>query len=119
MTCTARELDDFIEAWLDGQDEDFRDCYRSEWSALEDALEGDDTLDIEGLGSVKGVETHGGEGQGDEYWMILEVTDAQGNKQLFKRDGWYASFNGGHYDGPTFEVRAVEKNVTFYEKVTA
>ncbi len=70
---------------------------------------------LPGIGQVTTVET--GVRQNDEYFSILKVTDADGNERLFRRSGWYASHYGGEYDGPTYEVRPVEKLITVYNKV--
>lgn len=66
------------------------------------------------LGRVRVVESHGGEGKGDAYWMVFEVTEGDVTRH-FKIDGYYASYDGGYYDGPFTEVKPVERVVTFYE----
>lgn len=71
---------------------------------------------IPGIGQAFVLEDHGGEGQGDEYWLIFQVV-ADGVTKLYRRNGWYASYSGGEYDGPTEEVKPVQKLVTVYEKV--
>jgi hypothetical protein len=78
---------------------------------------GDKRYSLPSFGTLSGVEEYGGEGQGEDYWFIFKVLGPQGNVRFFKRDGWYASYDGGYYDGPTFEVKPVEKLVTVYEKV--
>lgn len=70
---------------------------------------------VPGLGRVEVAKEFGGEGQGDRYYIIFRVTEDNGNIRYFKIDGWYASYDGGHYDGPFSEVKPVEKTVTFYE----
>jgi hypothetical protein len=70
---------------------------------------------LPGIGHVTAVERD--VRQNDEYFAILKVTDADGNERLFRRSGWYASHYGGEYDGPTFEVRPIEKLITVYNKV--
>lgn len=71
-------------------------------------------LSVPGLGNVTHLDEHGGEGQGDQYWFIFEVTDGE-TTRVFKRDGWYASHDGGYYDGPTTEVKAVQKTIMVWE----
>ncbi|MFE5290148.1 hypothetical protein ACFRAQ_34715 [Nocardia sp. NPDC056611] len=75
-------------------------------------------LKLPGIGVIDDLAaSHGGEGQGDEYWLVFAVKDDAGQTRMFQRDGWYASFDGGHYDGPTFEVHPVQKVVTVYEEI--
>lgn len=71
---------------------------------------------FEGFGRIEVVDSFGGEGQGDQYWFVFKVTDDNGEARYFRRDGWYASFNGGYYDGPTEEVVAQEKTIQVWVK---
>lgn len=59
---------------------------------------------------VEFVANFGGEGQGDDLWIVFKVGD-----QLFRKDGYYASYGESDYDGDLREVRAVVKAVTVYE----
>lgn len=81
---------------------------------------------IEGVGTVEVLEDFGGEGQGDEYYLVFKITDTtkggsfQGLGDLvtvryFKMNGYYASYSGGTYDGPFEEVKPVTREVVFYE----
>ncbi len=56
------------------------------------------------------VETFGGEGEGDQYWAVIKLGD-----RYFRKEGWYASHDGGYLDGDLFEVEPVEKTITVYE----
>lgn len=90
-------------------------CGNREWS--EDVNEGlyyfaDTELGkkLKELGYVVKAEEHfGGEGQGDQYWLVFSV-DKHGVIAYFKIDGWYASFHGGEYEDPYgfYEVEEVE-----------
>lgn len=71
---------------------------------------------FEGFGRIELEDTFGGEGQGDQYWFVFKITDDNGEVRYFRRDGWYASFNGGYYDGPTEEVVAQEKTIIVWVK---
>lgn len=62
----------------------------------------------------KVVKSHGGEGQGDEYWMVISLSDGN-TTRYFRKDGWYASYDGGYLDGETYEVKPAERLVTYYE----
>lgn len=78
----------------------------------------DGIVNLEGIGTVRQVERHGGgEGDGERYWIVISVTDPEGNVRLFQRNGWYASFNGGYLDGPTVEVEEAVKQVTYYRAI--
>lgn len=66
------------------------------------------------LGTISVVATYGGEGQGDDYWVVVKISNADGER-YFKRCGYYQSYSGGELDGPTYEVTPVERVVTFYE----
>lgn len=64
--------------------------------------------------SGKVVDSFGGEGEGDQYWMVISVSDGE-TTRYFRRDGWYASYDGGYLDGDTYEVSPREKTITVYE----
>lgn len=49
-------------------------------------------------GNVYLVEDFGGEGQGDERWVVFSVGD-----QLFRVEGSYASWDGTTWDYPSLE----------------
>ena len=71
--------------------------------------------EIPGIGQAVLVDDFGGEGQGDQYWFVFKVTNADGER-FFRRNGYYASFHGGDYDGPTDEVVAREKTIKVWVK---
>jgi hypothetical protein len=58
---------------------------------------------------------YGGEGEGDQYWMVVSISDGE-TTRYFRKDGWYASYDGGYLDGDTYEVTPQEKVITVYEK---
>lgn len=60
------------------------------------------------------VKSFGGEGEGDQYWMVISISDGE-TTRYFRKDGWYASYDGGYLDGETYEVTPQERLVTFYE----
>jgi hypothetical protein len=65
--------------------------------------------------TAKVVSEYGGEGQGDQYWMVISLSDAQSTR-YFRKDGYYASYgDGGNLDGSIYEVKPAERLVTFYE----
>jgi hypothetical protein len=74
-------------------------------------------VDLPGFGRASLVSQHGGEGQGDDYHIVFTVTDDAGNVRTFKRNGYHASHDGSYLDGPTEEVKPVEKVVTVWESI--
>lgn len=82
----------------------------SGWYAWNDAP---DSTFVEGLGLVSIVESFGGEGQGDDYWMIFNVITEEGSTH-YKLNGYYASYSGGEYNGPLERVTAHEETITVW-----
>lgn len=64
--------------------------------------------------TAKRVAEYGGEGEGDQYWVVISLSDGEVTR-YFRKDGWYASYDGGELDGDTSEVRPAEKTVVVYE----
>lgn len=75
---------------------------------------GFDPFEVDGY-TFTHVGQHGGEGEGDEYWVVFRVTK-DGTERYFKWSGWYASYDGGHLED-IFEVAPKEVTITIYEKV--
>ena len=62
-------------------------------------------------------EQFGGEGQGDNYWIVFSV-EKEGIQKFYKIPGWYSSNYGSELEvSSTYEVKAVEKTVTVWEEV--
>jgi hypothetical protein len=57
----------------------------------------------------------GGEGHAEDIYMVVKTTDVDGAEQYWRKDGYYASYDGSSWDGDFREVSAVERVVTFYE----
>lgn len=68
---------------------------------------------VDGL-TAQEVDSYGGEGDGDQYWMVISISDGL-TTRYFRKDGWYASHDGGYLDGETYEVTPKEKKVVVYE----
>lgn len=61
-------------------------------------------------------EQFGGEGQGDDYWIVFYVLHGD-EKKYYKIPGWYASHNGREIDpGDTYEVEPKEVTVIQWHK---
>ena len=55
-------------------------------------------------------EQFGGEGEGEEYWCVMSVTDKAGEETFWKVPGWYASHHGSELEIENiFEVVLKEK----------
>jgi hypothetical protein len=64
-------------------------------------------------GDTKTLEDFGGEGQGDQRWVVFAVGD-----KIYRVDGYYASWDGTTWEDPTpYEVKPVEVTVVKYKKV--
>lgn len=124
VSYTVQELNEaveegFIYTYLNHKNEP-REIAAEGWRELNEALfyfGRNARVVIDGIGTLGGVEDHGGgEGDGEERWYVFSVTDAAGER-LFRRNGYYASYDGSHFDGPTEAVAPVQKTVTVYEAV--
>lgn len=78
-------------------------------------LDFDPLLEVEEiLGPMKVVQSKGGEGQGEEYYVIIHFVD---HNVFVKVEGFYTSYDGTDFDA--FDLREVfptEKIITVYEK---
>jgi hypothetical protein len=63
---------------------------------------------------AKIVEDVGGEGQGDTRYVVFSLSDGT-NTRYFRKDGYYASYDGSTWDGEFREVTPIDRVVTFYE----
>ena len=54
-------------------------------------------LEIDGI-QFKHIEEHGGEGQGEDYWVVFSAEDGE-SKRFFEAYGYYASYNGSEWEG--------------------
>ena len=61
------------------------------------ALDSNDDLVIDGA-VVKTVDSYGGEGQGDDFWVVVSVEKEGEVTRYVKNVGWYASYDGGYFD---------------------
>jgi len=60
---------------------------------------------------------YGGEGQGDSYWNVFSV-EHNGETTYFRIDGWYASYDGSHFDDcySFYEVEKVPVQIFEWHK---
>lgn len=78
--------------------------------------------EVPGVGKVRLIDSvGGGEGSGEEMYLIFSV-QPEGTKyasavRFFRKDGYYASFDGSNWDGGFFEVKPTKHTVTIYQEV--
>ncbi|SIL62772.1 hypothetical protein [Mycobacteroides abscessus] len=110
MSYTIKDLNKAIE--------DEENSWEGSWFEFEDRIEYDSAgVVVPSIGRATFVDQYGGEGKGEDLWMIFKVTSLDGTERYFRRTGYWASFSGGEYDGPTREVKATQKLVTVYEEI--
>ncbi|MFE7717520.1 hypothetical protein ACFU44_00585 [Nocardia rhizosphaerihabitans] len=117
MTKTAAEVEAALLAHEDGHPFSWW-----EWAELEGW---DEPVTVPGLGKVRILDLMHEVGDGGEdRWMIVQVVHEpeEGQKyggltRLYQKNGFYASWDGSHWDGAFFEVRATSRTVRIYEEV--
>ena len=68
-----------------------------------------------GLGEIKEVEQHGGEGEGSNWYSVKHFIE---HDLYIKVSGWYSSYHGTDFNGwedSCEEVKPQEKTITVYE----
>lgn len=101
---TNGESDEMLD---EDRDYEFGDVYWEEiWSST-----------FEDLGDfrVRRADSYGGEGQGEDYWMVLEVEFSDVTK-TFELSGYYESYDGGYYNDIQ-EVKPMDKVITVWVAV--
>jgi hypothetical protein len=100
-------------------DEEYHDdASNTAWDSFCEAISwGDKVAILPNIGTARIVDDFGGEGSGDDFWFVFTITDEHDQVRTFKRNGWYASHDGGYYEGPTEEVHGVDKVVTVWEAI--
>lgn len=67
------------------------------------------------FGTVSVVTQEGGEGQGDQYFVVWKLTDENGDEYYFRADGYYSSYEGVEWDGAELrQVQPRQKTITVY-----
>lgn len=112
MSLTAKEVAEKISDYEDSsqfEDEGWGNFYET----VKAGHWGDEKQEFEvpGLPTIRYIDSYGGEGQGDDYWVVFKC-----GEQYFRVDGWYASYDGGELDGELYEVFPRQVTSTFYEK---
>ncbi|UDL16814.1 hypothetical protein SEA_ATUIN_148 [Arthrobacter phage Atuin] len=95
MSVTVEQVFEEVKDWYSTQTQRY-----GMWDALEDALYDEVHLPS---GALKRVAQHGGEGEGDTYYYVFSI-----GEQLFRVDGYYASWDGVSYDDSLYAIHEVE-----------
>lgn len=123
MSFTASELESIIEddsdnvdglyyVYSDGRED--RLSYSDAWSEIG---WGGGVIRLNGQEySWKAYKDVGGEGQGDYAAVIFSVETPEG-RRLFRKEGFYSSYDGTDWDGSFSEVEEYEKTVTDFRRV--
>jgi hypothetical protein len=90
------------------------DGYNGNGSEFYDGFYGKIGKEVPGIGTAFLVEEFGGEGQGDDRWVVFRI---EGDDRLFQKDGYYTSYDGATWDYDLVEVEAHEVTVTKYRPV--
>lgn len=86
--------------------------FSSIWPCFNEEIYGSGTVDLPS-GTAKTLEAYGGEGKGEEYWVVFQVGD-----KTYRVDGYYSSWEGTNWDdAEPYEVKPVEVTVIKYKKV--
>lgn len=64
-----------------------------------------------GLGEFEVLDSYGGEGKGDDYWLVFYLKQ---HNIYIKLDGYYQSYDGGYYTS-MYEVKPKQVMMTIYE----
>jgi hypothetical protein len=126
---TKEDMDDFFQnwdsqeydtdLWVDIYPEDYPDD-RKKWGIRKDSPscfmgEVNNSVQI-GKYIIENKEEYGGEGQGDDYWFVFSIhnADSPTRKTYWKIYGWYASHAGGELEYIT-EVKPVQVTRTEWQ----
>jgi hypothetical protein len=67
-------------------------------------------------GEAKEIEQKGGEGEGEEYWVVFRV----GDDKFFRVEGYYTSWEGTNWENAeVIEVEPAQVLVTVYKEKSA
>lgn len=110
---TASQIERLIEAQFE-KESDSGASEITSWYGIKYELGRHVPWQVEGLEyPVYFHEDHGGgEGSGEEMWIILES-----GGRYFRKDGFYASFDGDNWDGAFVEVQRRQEVVTVFREV--
>lgn len=102
---SEREVEIFLEEY------DFDGDGNLDWKIVEYYAEAGTVTPIGYLDIVK---QEGGEGQGEQYYMVIRVSQGDVSR-TFRMDGWYCSGEGHGFDGRLYEVSPKERTIIVWE----
>lgn len=113
---TAQDIEDAVklfeehnEALDNGDFEDTDEAWQTYWEGW---MELNHLIINDEVVPVTSVEQNGGEGEGDYCYIVFQIGD-----QLFKKEGYYASYDGYYWDeGDVFEVEPWQVLTTVYKR---
>ena len=118
MSYTVADVDRYFDSDFEIEQEGYYGplTYTADDGSLWQLFKYQDVNDVPSpLGVISYVADYGGEGQGDDYWVVVKIVAEDGSERFFRKDGWYQSYSGGELDGDTVEVKPTPKTVVFYE----
>jgi hypothetical protein len=102
---------EYKEDYVD-EGEEKAEYFSTVWPAFNEEIYGDGIVEL-ASGTAKTVDSYGGEGKGDTYWVVFQVGD-----KFYRVDGYYSSWEGTNWDSAEpYEVKPVEVTVIKYKKV--
>lgn len=110
MTVT-NEFEKNLLAWFRENEAKTKQIFHNQGDqfTLRDLLESNPLIRL-----AEAVDEHGGEGEGEEYWVVVKFTGHSGEVAYLKFDGSYASYVGSEFDS-VFVVHPTQKTITVYE----
>lgn len=105
MSNLKQTVTDFLNDNRDIAQELMQDgCFQTDWDGADLPFE------------YRCVDGHGGEGQGDDFYTVIEVRSNPDSDEtlLVKLYGWYASYDGANYEGWHFATPR-QKTITVYD----
>jgi hypothetical protein len=105
MTVTVKELKSELDEWYATLDK----AYDNVFGELEDSLtySRDTNVTLPSGRELKFIVQEGGEGEGDSYFYVFSIGEDD-DEQLFRVDGYYASWDGVTYDDYSDTLTEVE-----------
>jgi hypothetical protein len=100
----VKQVEAILDEWVEGPGES--------WNEVGSTWKDKEGEDVPGLGMVTRIADHGGSDQGSAAWVVLKV-----GSRLFRKTGFYASYDGFTWDGDFRVVEAKPKTITVYENV--
>jgi hypothetical protein len=110
---------EYVKEAYDEDPEDYEGYWLADRSSVWDSLEGYTDIEAHEAGGLtaKWVATQddGLAHDTETYFVILSLSDGE-TTRYFKRDGWYASYDGGHLEeGENLEVFPTQVTVTEFK----